>query len=189
MGLEYIPVPNFGSFISRCRFEAINGCIRYSYQYDTLEHHTEEGWRWMLVEDFISAINDHGSSRVDPSDLLWIDLSISRWYGLGGCWIDVGLPCFIAMDRKPEYGFEIQNTACGRAGFMLKLKLVKSEDERIIISTQNQTDLSTCNYGTQVTLELTSPSMNTDLFVLTAIFLLSAQLKSCLKGAALYWCG
>jgi hypothetical protein len=36
----------------------------------------------------------------------------------------------VAIDRKPEYGCEIENSACGRSGVRLRLKLVVSaEDE------------------------------------------------------------
>ena len=61
-----------------------------------------------------------------PSQRIVVDESISRWYGLGGHWINMGLPQYVAMDRKPEDGAEIQNSACGISGIMLQLKLVKS---------------------------------------------------------------
>jgi hypothetical protein len=50
---------------------------------------------------------------------------MSRWYGLGGSWINMGLPHYIAIDRKPEDGCEVQNAACGSSGVMMQLKLVK----------------------------------------------------------------
>ena len=53
---------------------------------------------------------------------------MSRWYGQGGHWINHGLPQYVAIDRKPENGCEIQNAACGRSGVMLRLKLVKGID-------------------------------------------------------------
>ena len=33
---------------------------------------------------------------------------------------------YVAMDRNPENGAEIQNTACGRSGIMIRLRIVKS---------------------------------------------------------------
>jgi hypothetical protein len=83
-----------------------------------------------MVTGFVDAINAHRKDRFHPSDLICLDESISRWYGLGGSWIDVGLPHYIAIDLKPEYGCKIQNSACGRSGVLLRLKLVVStEDE------------------------------------------------------------
>jgi hypothetical protein len=35
---------------------------------------------------------------------------------------------YIAIDRKPENGCEIQNSACGDSGVMLRLKLVMGDD-------------------------------------------------------------
>ncbi len=51
-----------------------------------------------------------------------------RWYGLGGEWIDVGLPTYRAMDRIPESGCEIKTTACGRSRIMLQKWIVKSDE-------------------------------------------------------------
>ena len=40
----------------------------------------------------------------------------------------MGLPQYVAIDKKPENGCEIQNSACSRSGVMLRLKLVKGVD-------------------------------------------------------------
>ena len=64
-----------------------------------------------------------------PSDLVCVDESISRWCGLGGDWIDVGLPHYLAMDRKPENGWEIEDATCGRSGIILRLEIVAAIDE------------------------------------------------------------
>jgi hypothetical protein len=41
---------------------------------------------------------------------------------------------YMAIDRKPENGYEIQNAACGNSDVMLRMKLVKTaEDEGTII--------------------------------------------------------
>jgi hypothetical protein len=53
---------------------------------------------------------------------------MSRWYGKGGDWINEGLPHYIAIDRKPENGCEIQTACCGTSGIMMKLRIVKQEE-------------------------------------------------------------
>lgn len=83
------------------------------------------------MQDFVDAINEHRKSTVSSPDLICVDESISGWYGNCGHWIGVGLPQYIAIDRKPENGCEIQNSACGRSGIMLHLELVSTaEDEK-----------------------------------------------------------
>jgi Transposase IS4 len=52
---------------------------------------------------------------------------MSRWYGKGGDWINAGLPHYIAIDRKPENGCEIQTACCGTSGIMMSLRLVKGD--------------------------------------------------------------
>jgi hypothetical protein len=79
-----------------------------------------------------------------------VDESISRWYGLGGSWIDVGLPTYVAMERKPENGCEIQNVCDGKCGIMMQLCIVKSKD----MSEDNDDDL---NHGTKILLGLIKP--------------------------------
>jgi hypothetical protein len=44
------------------------------------------------------------TAHASPSDVICADKSISLWYGQGG---DHGLPQYIAIDRKPEFGCEI----------------------------------------------------------------------------------
>ena len=36
------------------------------------------------------------------SEMISVDESISRWYGQGGGWINVGLSHYMAIGRKPE---------------------------------------------------------------------------------------
>jgi hypothetical protein len=80
----------------------------------------------MLVEGFVINLNEHKRNYFTPSSLICADESMSRWYGLGGHWINMGLPMYVAMDRKPEDGCEIQSSCCGKSGIILQLKLVKS---------------------------------------------------------------
>jgi hypothetical protein len=57
-----------------------------------------------------------------------VDESISCWYGLGGHWINIGLRQYVAIDRKPENGCEIQNCGDGRSGVMMHLKIVETAE-------------------------------------------------------------
>jgi Transposase IS4 len=91
---------------------------------------SSERHRWQLVDDFVSSINAHREAHLQPSEVLCADESMSKWNGLGGHWIDIELPKYIAIDRKPENGCEIQNTACGRSGIMLRLQLVTTPEDR-----------------------------------------------------------
>ena len=78
------------------------------------------------MDGFITRFNEHRESYVIPSELLCVVESMSRWYGQGGDWINYGLPMYVAIDRKPENGCEIQNSACGMSGVILRLKLVRT---------------------------------------------------------------
>jgi hypothetical protein len=82
---------------------------------------------------------------------------MSRWYGQGGHWINHGLPQYVAIDRKPENGCEIQNAACGRSGVMLRLKLVKGID---LVDEDDNDDAPTDSsllHGTNVLKHVVSP--------------------------------
>ena len=82
-----------------------------------------------MIDDFLTLLNGHKMTYFEPSYILTVDESMVRWYGLGGSWMNkLGPPHYIAIDRKPENCCEIQDTACGMSGVMLKLKIVKSED-------------------------------------------------------------
>ena len=58
-----------------------------------------------------------------PSDSICVDESMYRWYGIRGNWINANLPQYIVIDRKPENGCGIQNTADGVSGIIMQLKL------------------------------------------------------------------
>jgi Transposase IS4 len=128
-GSKYIPAPNLGTRtgMSRERYDMITRYLVWSYQPSVRpEGMSSEMHRWMLVQDFVDRINDHRKKYFSPSSIICVDESISRWYGLGGHWINMGLPMYVAMDRKPEDGCEIQNACCGRSGIMMQLRLVRS---------------------------------------------------------------
>ena len=80
---------------------------------------------------------------------------MSRWYGVGGHWLGVGLPTYIAIDRKPENGCEIQYYCCGKFRILTRLRIVKSADEDECNTTGDMPR------GTQETVELVRPWLGT----------------------------
>ena len=57
-----------------------------------------------MVDDFIEDFNDYRASNYSPSDRICVDESISKWYGLGVHWINIGLPNYLVIDRKAKTG-------------------------------------------------------------------------------------
>ena len=105
----------------------------------------------------MSNFDDHHARTFVPSDLICVDESMSKCYGAGGHWINIGLLNYIAMDRKPENGCEIQNSADGWAWVMLHLKLLKNvEDEYAHLAAFHNDGLCLA-HGTQVALYLLQP--------------------------------
>ena len=74
-----------------------------------------------------------------------------RWYSLVGHWISVGLPYFVAMDRKLENGCKIQDACCEASGIMCRLAIVKPANETTQgafdseINTNAKTSVNTIN--------------------------------------------
>jgi Transposase IS4 len=156
---KYRPAPQFGlTGMSKHRFEELFSHTRWSHQpEDRGIDCTSEEYRWMLVDDFVANFNEHRKNFFNPSELICVDESMSRWYGQGGHWINHGLPQYVAIDRKPENGCEIQNAACGVSGVMLRLKVVKGVnlpgfDEEEFGSNENS-----LLHGTQVLKHVVSP--------------------------------
>ena len=90
---------------------------------------SSESYRWMCVDGFMMRFNDYRQDYYSLSENICVDESISRWYGQGGHWINIVLPMYVAIDRKPENGCEIQNAADGKSGIMLHLRLVTMAEE------------------------------------------------------------
>ena len=92
---------------------------------------SQEKYRWPIIDGFAKEINDYRASHFYPSDLIFVDDSMSLWYGQGGHWINHGLPMYVAIDRKPENGCEIKNACCGRSSIMMRINLVKTAEEEL----------------------------------------------------------
>ena len=109
--------------MSRQRFDLLFRCLRFGEQpLQKPPGMSFASYRWLLIDDFVQNFNDHRRSTFIPGSTICVDESISRWYGLGGSWVKKGLPHYVAIDRKPENGCEIQNSACGVSGVLLRLK-------------------------------------------------------------------
>ncbi|KNC85052.1 hypothetical protein SARC_02745 [Sphaeroforma arctica JP610] len=72
---------------------------------------------------------------------------MSRWYSIGGQWLNGVLPHYVSRDRKPESGCDIWTACCGKGHFLLKLELVQSADDERKHETDHQ-------HGTATTLRL-----------------------------------
>jgi hypothetical protein len=83
-------------------------------------------------------------------DQICIDESMSRWYGKGGDWINDGLPHYVAIERKPENGCEIQTSCCGTSGIMMGLRVVKQEE----VELEEGTKYAGFGHGLKVMLNL-----------------------------------
>lgn len=188
-----IPVPAFGKTgMSRDRFEDLWRCMEWSYQpYPCPDDTSSEHWRWHLIQDFVDWINGHRASFYHPSDIICTDEPILRWHGLGGSWLNKGLPMCIAIDRNPEDGAEIQHCCCGKRNIMMRLKMVKSSTEEdalrqavfvvidfffwhllsqltyilLLIHYHCRQEENGCNHGCNVLHELVEPWVNTNCVV------------------------
>ena len=103
-------------------------------------------------------------------DIICTDKSISWWYGQGGHWINLGFPMYVAMNRKPYNGLENQNSACGRLGIMMRLRIVKSERNEA----EQEDDEENLPNFTKVLKELVLSWANTDRIVCAESYFASA---------------
>ena len=69
--------------MSRARFDTLFYYMSYNSQCDGAGRSTVRH-QWELVDDFGNSINHHRRAYVDPSQIICVDESISRWYSLGG---------------------------------------------------------------------------------------------------------
>jgi hypothetical protein len=156
---KYVSAASMGKTgMPRQRFDDLWRYMVWSEQPpDRSEGMSHEKYRWMLVDGFVEQYNRHRENDFIPSDLICVDESISRWYGQGGHWINHGLPMYVAIDRKPENGCEIQNACCGRCSIMMRLKLVKTAEEEATHQQEHQDGML---HGTKVLLFLIEPWLN-----------------------------
>ena len=118
---------------------------------------SSEQYQWMLVDDHIANFIKNCARNYNPLDSICADESMPRWYGIGGHWINSGLPQYIAIDRKPENGCEIQNAADVFSGIMMQLNFVKTYSEEDLHSPEEHDGLL---HGTNVTVNLLQPWIN-----------------------------
>ena len=108
--------------------------------------------RWDRVSAFVKAINEFRESNFTPCEYICVHESMSRWYGLGGDWCDLGLPHYVAMDRKTENGGELKSSACGKSGGMLRIERVTGQEDNNSRSFEHQ-----YQHTAAVTLRLVEP--------------------------------
>ena len=162
--------PNFGRAMTRRRFDAIFSCISFSDQRMETGAMSSVQYRWALVNAFLTAINDRREKQISPSDIICVDESMVRWYGLGGHWIDIGLSFYSDIDRKPESGCEIKTATCTKSGIMIRLEMVTTAEK-----THNLEYDRECNHGTAVICRLVEPWGFTNRHVCADSFFSSVQ--------------
>jgi hypothetical protein len=114
----------------------------------------------MRVTGFITRFNRHRAKFYLPSEKICVDESIFRWYGIGGEWINMGLPMYVAIDRKPDNGCEVQNAADGNTGVMIQLKLVTTAVEQAAVDRENNQQTEGVLHGVKIMKELLLPWAN-----------------------------
>jgi hypothetical protein len=198
---KYIPAIKIGekTGMSRDRFDHIWDCFRIGKQPDKRPNSmSPETYRWLLLDDFVNQFNLHYASYFQPSESICVDESISRWYGQGGTWINHGLPMYVAIDRKPEDGGEIQDAACGQTGIIIRIKLVKSADERTRIdeennnsTNRNENNINENNlpHATKVIHDLVYPWFNTRRVICADSYFASFHCAQYLKKKGLKFIG
>ena len=90
---------------------------------------------------------------------------MSRWYGIGGQWINAGFLQYIAIDRNTEKNCEIQNSSDGISGIIMQLKLVKASFEENLRYLEEHGVLL---HGTKVMLNLLQTWVNKQWCVVSA---------------------
>jgi len=188
---KHMPAPAYGArtSMSRHRFDTMWLALRFSRQPTggpSTDDASGERYRWALINDFVSSINDYRGAHVTPGDTICVEESMVKWYGLGGAWISIGLPMYVSIDRKPENGCEIQNAACERSGIMLRLHLVTTTaDQHAHLSA----DKSRLLHGTAVLHRLVGPWAGTGRIVCADSHFASVEAALSLKAAGLRFIG
>lgn len=153
---KYVAAHDFSKTgITRHRFEDMLGAWEFSdFVKEKPADMPYSDWAWSKLDGYVERLNKHMAKRYSPTEQICIDESFSRWYGLGGHWINIGLPHYVAMERKPEDGCEIQTCCDAKSGIMMSLKLVKGKSDE---SASEETSGDVVPHGTKVMLELLEP--------------------------------
>jgi len=151
-----LPPMNFGKLtgMARDRFQTILRCLKVSKTSVIPRESSSEiklEARWSIIKDFVDAINLHKENTIKCSADLCVDESMIRWYGLGGPWLDVGLPHYVSIDRKPEDGAEMWTLCDGHGGFLLRMEICMGE------LTSKKSFAVEYNQGTAVAARLVEP--------------------------------
>ena len=159
---KYIPAPSFGlTGMPRKQFNDLWMCIMFSDQpCNRPSEMTLEQYHWRLVDDFVKNFNEHRAQIFFHQ--MRFALTSPCPGGMGKAAIGSTMACqcmLLTIDRKPENGCEIQNTACGRSGVMIQLKVVKTAEEE---NASAVTDEDGNNHGTNVLKFLVEPWVRTD---------------------------
>ena len=119
----------------------------------------------MLVDDHVANFNKHRACNYHTSDSICVVESMSRWYGIGGHWINAGLSQYITIYRKPENVCEIQNTDDGFSVINMQVNLVQTSSEEDLYSTEEHDGFLN---GTKVMINLLQPWVNKPRHIVSA---------------------
>lgn len=90
---------------------------------------------------------------------------------------------YVAMDRKPEHGREIQDAAWGRSGLMLRLRIVTTAAANF--SAEHRAG----SHGAAVLIRLVQPWAGTDRIVCADSYFASVEATMMLKAAGMRFIG
>jgi len=151
----------------------------------------------MLVDDFVDNINEYRARMFVPGGHLKADESMIRWYGVGGSYVNAGIPHYAAIERKPDNGGEIQNLADVASEIMLRLKIVKSAAKEEVIAAvaaadeDDDEDVATGEggKGTRVLSELVAPWRDSGRLITADAYLASVEAAVKMKEVGLFFIG
>ena len=111
----------------------------------------------MLVDDHIANFNKNRACNYHPSDYIFVDESMSRFYGIGGHWINYALPQYISIYINTGNCYEIHNAVDGVSVIIMWLNLVKTYSEEYLHSPEEDDGFL---HGTKLMLNILQPWVN-----------------------------
>jgi hypothetical protein len=94
--------------------------VRWSYQpLEQPDSMPSEWYCWMLINDFIADNNKYRKRTFVPDGYVEVNKTVIQWYGIGGAYVNTGLPMYLALECKPNNGGKIPNLADIASGIML----------------------------------------------------------------------